>query len=208
MSKTKLTYFGVTGRAEPIRYMLAYAGVDFEDVTVHRADLLKIKHDLPLGEVPVLEFEGKTLYQSQAIYRFLAKRFNLEGNDEWDAYWCDVAVQTIVDVGLAFRRDRGWEKTEKEKSETGAIAEHASALAKAAYFVDKLESQLEKNDGHFLKGKLSYADFYLAGSISILNFQAGENIFANKPRLNALKEKIENLPAIRAYLEKRPAVKY
>ncbi|XP_059468994.1 glutathione S-transferase-like [Neocloeon triangulifer] len=207
MSKTKLTYFGVTGRAEPIRYMLAYAGVEFEDYRISSMQELR-KQDLPLGQLPILEFEGKTLYQSKSICRFLAKRFNLEGKDEWEVYWCDVAFETVIDISAAFRRDRSWEKTEKEKPDARAIAEHASALAKAAYFVDKLESQLEKNDGHFLKGKLSYADFYLAGSISILNYQAGENIFANKPRLNALKEKIENLPAIRAYLEKRPAVPY
>ncbi|XP_059468450.1 glutathione S-transferase-like [Neocloeon triangulifer] len=205
MSKTKLTYLNFTGRAEPIRYMLLHAGVEFEDCRLSREEFFNNKQNFPLGQVPILEFEGKTLYQSHAIYRFLAKRFNLEGKDEWDAYWCDVAFQTILDVGYAFHHDRGWEREEKSEA---VMARHASDLTKAAYLLDKLESQLEKNDGHFLKGQLSYADFYLAANFNTLNYKAGENIFVNKPRLNALKEKIDNLPAIRAYLDKCPPVRF
>lgn len=36
MGKYKLTYFNVKGFGEPIRYLLAYMGEDFEDVRLQR----------------------------------------------------------------------------------------------------------------------------------------------------------------------------
>lgn len=34
MPSYKLTYFNITGLGEPIRYLLSYGGVDFEDKRV------------------------------------------------------------------------------------------------------------------------------------------------------------------------------
>ena len=41
--KYKLTYFNVTARAEPIRLILAAAGVKYEDVRIKREDWPKMK---------------------------------------------------------------------------------------------------------------------------------------------------------------------
>ncbi|XP_059491097.1 glutathione S-transferase-like [Neocloeon triangulifer] len=202
MPETKLTYFGLTGLGEGIRYLLTYAGVDFEDLRITREEFATLKEKYPLGQVPVLEFEGKTLYQSKAICRFLAKRFNLAGKDEWDALWCDVAVDTIADVGMAMIPFASEDNAEAKS------VKKAAAMTKIAYLTEKLENQLAKNDGHFLKGQLSWADFYFAAIYNTFNYRADEYIFANRPKLKALKEKIDTLPAIRAYLEKRPSVPF
>jgi len=38
---------------------------------------------MPLGQIPVLEFDGTKLPQSMSITRFLAKQFQLAGRDNF-----------------------------------------------------------------------------------------------------------------------------
>ncbi|XP_059471665.1 uncharacterized protein LOC132194428 [Neocloeon triangulifer] len=203
MAPAKFTYFNVTGLGETIRYLLSYGGVEFEDVRVTGETFATMKEKLPLGQLPILEFEGKTLFQSISIARFLANRFNLAGKDEWDKGTCDVAVDTIMDLrnalhGFAYEKD---EAVKKQK--------RGDAITKANYLVGKLEGFLAKNGGHFLKDEqLSWADIHLAAFAGYLNHMAGEDLFSAAPKIKALKAKIDALPAISKYLEKRPAVSF
>lgn len=43
MAQYKLTYFNVKGVSEPIRYLFAYAGVEFEDERVEKDAWLGMK---------------------------------------------------------------------------------------------------------------------------------------------------------------------
>lgn len=52
----------------------------------------------PLAQLPILEVDGKTLFQSNAIIRFLAKKFDLLGSSELEAYDVDAVIETIGDL--------------------------------------------------------------------------------------------------------------
>jgi len=54
---------------------------------------------LPWGNLPVLEVDGKRIAQSAAICRFLGKRLNLCGADEFEAAKCDEIVDAVRDFG-------------------------------------------------------------------------------------------------------------
>merc|ERR1719369_1946186 len=82
MSDIKLTYFNLRGRAELSRLILAQAGVEYEDCRIAREDWAELKTSLPLGQLPVLTVEGKTIGQSITIARYLAKRFGLAGKTD------------------------------------------------------------------------------------------------------------------------------
>jgi glutathione S-transferase len=47
----------------------------------------------------MLEHEGKKSAQSAAICRYLAKKVNLAGKDDWEDLEIDAVVDSIKDVG-------------------------------------------------------------------------------------------------------------
>ena len=62
----KLYYFDVMARAEPIRMMLNYAGLVWEDVRCTSEDFAKMKAGgkLDFGSMPILEIDNMTLCQT------------------------------------------------------------------------------------------------------------------------------------------------
>lgn len=56
--------------------------------------------EMPAGQLPVLEIDGKQYYQSKSIARFLAKRNNLAGSNDEEAFLADATVDTIDDFRL------------------------------------------------------------------------------------------------------------
>lgn len=99
MSQCKLTYFNSQALGEAIRLLLHYGKIEFDDV---RIDFEKDwptypKEKLPLGQIPVLEIDGKVLYQSIAICRYLARKFKLVGDTALEDYEIDNAVDNLND---------------------------------------------------------------------------------------------------------------
>ena len=58
----KVVYFDLFARAEPIRMMLSYAKVPFEDVRINGEQLKTMKEEgqLEYGQVPYLELDDGT----------------------------------------------------------------------------------------------------------------------------------------------------
>lgn len=54
--------------------------------------------DMPFGQVPVLEVNGKKIHQSVAITRYLAKQLKLAGDNDLQDLEIDAVVDTINDL--------------------------------------------------------------------------------------------------------------
>ena len=68
----KLHYFELYARAEPIRMMFNKAGIPFEDNRVTGDAWMELKPTLEFGQVPCLEVNGTKMYQSIALYNYVA----------------------------------------------------------------------------------------------------------------------------------------
>ncbi|EDL77743.1 rCG25753, isoform CRA_a [Rattus norvegicus] len=82
--KPKLYYFQGRGRMESIRWLLATAGVEFEEEFLEtREQYEKLQKDgcLLFGQVPLVEIDGMLLTQTRAILSYLAAKYNLYGKD-------------------------------------------------------------------------------------------------------------------------------
>ncbi|GFG30349.1 hypothetical protein Cfor_10064 [Coptotermes formosanus] len=148
----KLTYFNVKATGEPIRFLLSYGGIEFEDYRIEREQWPQIKPSTPFGQTPVLEINGKQTHQSAAICRFLAKKFGLNGSNDWE----DLEVDAIVDTFTDFRQQVAsyhYDQDEASKEKKWGPLKNETI----PYYMSKFEEVVEKNNGYFVGGKVLVA---------------------------------------------------
>lgn len=56
---------------------------------------------MPMGQMPVLEVDGKRVHQSLAMCRYVAKQIGLAGSDPVEELQIDAIVDTINDFRLS-----------------------------------------------------------------------------------------------------------
>ena len=59
---------------------------------------------MPLGQVPVLEVDGKQLAQSHAIFRYLARQHGLAGKNDWENALADMYGDSLQDLKTGIYR--------------------------------------------------------------------------------------------------------
>ena len=62
------------------------------------AEWPKLKPTLPLGQVPVLEVDGKLLAQSYAILGYAGRLAKLHGADAWSEAKVDEILYTLQEI--------------------------------------------------------------------------------------------------------------
>jgi len=203
MAEYKLTYFNIKGLAEPIRFIFAYAGVEYEDNRIERESWPTVKEityvDYPWGQLPVLQVGDKTLSQSNTIGRYLAKKYKLVGDDDWEAAKMDELVDALTDFRLEWRKHFA-EQDETKKAELKKNFDE-NVVPK---YLTKFEAQITANGGAFLVGKrISWIDLQLAHFLEFFEAQAAA-LLDSFPNLKKLKETVFEIPQIKAWIEKRP----
>lgn len=53
---------------------------------------------MPMGQMPVLEIDGKKVHQSTSICRYLAKKVGLDGKTDFENFEIDSVVDTVNDL--------------------------------------------------------------------------------------------------------------
>lgn len=183
-----LTYFQFRGLGEPIRLLLEDLGLAYED---RRIDLMseawpKLAPQLPFRQLPRLEIDGLTLFQSQAILRHLARANGLGGETEAERLRCDVSVEAARDV-----QQRLWDHFWTPGSDTLEAAQ--------AFAAGQLASELGKLGGwlgeatYFAAERPLFADYFV---LTVLDEAAA--FFPDAV------ERTANLPAYRRRMYARP----
>ncbi|CAG2063589.1 unnamed protein product, partial [Timema podura] len=75
------------------------------------------------------------------------------------------------------------------------------------YYLKKFDEIVKNNGGYFVGGKLTWADLYFVGLLDYLSGMVGHDLVEKYENLKALKEKVLAIPAIKAWIEKRPDTK-
>ena len=172
-SKPQLKYFDIQGAAETCRVIFALCNKEYDDAryaidqkTFSSPAFLAAKESgelkLNLSRAPVLVTEeGKTIGQSKAIERYLAKRFGLMGKTLEDEAMIDCIAEHCRDVKDAARA-KGFSRFTKNKTE-----EEKAAARKEWFERDfpemlmKIEDAVKEtsdDNGYAFGSETTYAD--------------------------------------------------
>ncbi|KAG8283969.1 hypothetical protein J6590_003660 [Homalodisca vitripennis] len=154
----------------------------------------------PWGKCPLLEINGQTVSQNIAICRYLGKEAGLGGKDNWE----DLRIDEIIDVITDLRLELAKPYLEMDEQKKEALKKTIFNEV-APVYLKKLDTHVEKNNGYLANGKFSWADVYFGAICENFNFLLGYEATDGYPNLKALKDKIQALPAIKAWIDRRPA---
>lgn len=199
-STYKFTYFNFMGIGEPIRYMFAYTGVNYEHTIVnYKTNWPTMKKTIPFGRLPVLEVDGKVLCHPQAIARYLAKKFNLYSTDDWTTAQMDAVAESLY--FFWFKLTEYYRETDTTRK---TLYKKTMETEYCPMFLTQYEKMVETNNG-FFTGKLSWVDFWFVGIMDSMICMWGTDFLKGKyTHLYQLYQKIQTLPSIKTYLSKRP----
>lgn len=208
MVDTKLVYFNLRGKAEIVRWVLAVAGVEYEDYRMKPGEWTKLKPGSPMGQVPTMTINGQEYCQSMAMARYYAVTNGLGGDTLDEQTRADMIVDCCRDmadpVGKAFHEQDPTKKQEMfdtYKRET---------LPKFMAMFEELLKQNNGGDCYFVGTKLTWADLaFLLHTTSFIEYFIGTfEGWNNFPKLKALKERVEQTPELVKWFKERPESKF
>ncbi|NXE50016.1 GSTA3 transferase, partial [Casuarius casuarius] len=196
--KPKLYYFDGRGKMESVRWLLAAAGVEFEEVFLKtREQYEKLLQDgaLLFQQVPMVEIDGMKMVQTRAILSYIAAKYNLYGKDLKERTLIDMYVGGTEDLMAFIMRFYFLSAEDKEKEHAHIIQE-----ATSRYF-PAYEKVLKDHGQDFLVGnRLSWADVHLLEAILMVEEKLLD-VLSAFPRLQAFKANISSIPTIKKFLQ-------
>ena len=173
-AELELGYWAIRGLGQPIRFLLAHAEVAFSEVRLgvnqdgsgvadesHDWEIHKGALSMPFPNLPYLiDSSGPTkvqLTQSNAVMRYLARRFDYYGDTESDRIWIDILQDEAYDfrnliISTAYTLGTEYQVAFNEFTSTAVPR-----------YLDGFENHLS-NRGihtHFVGSRISLVDFIL-----------------------------------------------
>ncbi|KAI6183070.1 Glutathione S-transferase protein [Aphelenchoides bicaudatus] len=182
-----LWYFAFRFRGEPARMILNYAGIPFTDKRFNNDEFqATIKPTLPNGQVPLLQVNDKNLTQSNAIYRFLGRKYGLMGQTELETAYLDQVAELfreLIDITIPFIQLTIGSRTDLNKAD-----EYKKFIPAINKYCKQLEGYLDAVPSGFFGRQVSWVDFYAADFILTLTNFAKDEV-AKYPKVLAHQQK-------------------
>ncbi|NXE39495.1 GSTA2 transferase, partial [Ptilorrhoa leucosticta] len=196
--KPKLHYTKGRGKMESIRWLLAAAGVEFEEEFIEtKEDLEKLRNDgvLLFQQVPMVEMDGMRMVQTRAILSYIAAKYNLYGKDLKERAWIDMYVEGTTDL-MGMIMYFPFQPADTKEKNLALIIERATTRYFPVY-----EKALKDHGQDYLVGnKLSWADVHLLEAI-LMAEECKPDVLSAFPLLQAFKGRISNIPTIKKFLQ-------
>ncbi|KAF9135246.1 hypothetical protein BGW39_003926 [Mortierella sp. 14UC] len=203
-STYKILYFGLHGRGELTRTLLAYTGAKWEELPV---DWATQKELTPFKVLPVV-YETNSdgtileLAESQAIERYLANKYGLYGKNAYETHKVEQYFSSADGIAQAFGNKIIGASQDKRVEEANKF--YVEVLPK---FIAIHEAHLAKNgsNGHYIGNSTTLADIKVANLIDRLLFlrpQGADEVpfSAEKtPNLWKVLEKVNSHPTLAAW---------
>nr|QVK45134.1 GSTs3 [Pagiophloeus tsushimanus] len=206
MPSYKVIYFELTGLAEAIRFLLSYGGLEFEDERVTDENWPDLKPSTPLGNLPLLEVDGKVLYQSTAIARYLGKIVGLAGETDLENWEIDAVADTITDLRTKIFSWYSIQDEEQKQLEKEILINET-----LPFFLTKFDEWAEQNGGYLAAERLTWVDLLFVATENFLSEifekEIGTPFPSGYSNIDTVKNNVLSLPNIQAWLDTRPPSK-
>lgn len=159
----KLYYFNFNGIACPIRALLGWKKVEFEDIQYDLYEWRKENKHSGLYEfevLPILEYKGEKIVESMAIYIYLGRKFGLLGSSVEEEY---VHISNIA-MWKEFFFSKFALVVLPEGDDIPLQPERAKQFhaVHAPFWLQKIEARFKKYGGKYFFGdSISLSDFLL-----------------------------------------------
>jgi len=204
----KLTYFGIEGVAEKVRLALVMTGTEFEDHRITFEEFGELKASLPMGMVPVMEVDGKTLTQSMAMLRWAGKTLGGGKLFPDDKYFEieetiglheDLARAWMPPLYVGMRPAMLGHEFANDDEKSAKIKAMRESFAKEGLpkFLGYYNTQLEKTGAFFCGPEVTIADLAILPQVRY--FKKGVADFVD-PTV------VDQFPAVTAWCERMMAV--
>jgi len=202
MPTYKLHYFDVPGRAEGIRLTFHFAGVPFEDVRIPREEWPAKKESFKYKQIPVLEVDGHSIAQMNAILRYVGRKFGLEGKDEFETAHLDELNELLSEVQSGIDKYPavvlGFIPGDREQLKKEHLI---PTLEKYAPLFEK--ALKNSGSGYFAKSGPTYLDFHIGEIFNQLR-KMDPDVWSKYSAFEEHHKRVRALPQLKKYLDSHP----
>ncbi|VDL81310.1 unnamed protein product [Nippostrongylus brasiliensis] len=177
------------------------AGQEYDDVRLSREEFPKIKAEMPFGQIPVLEVDGKKLAQSSAIARYVARQFGYAGKNAFD----EALVDSLVDQWKDFfneARPYFMVLLGFQEGDADAVAKQLVLPAREKFFTFITKFIKNSNSGFLVGDSVTWVDLIVAELAT--QYELVPDFYKGFPEVKAHSEKVRSLPALKKWIETRP----
>ncbi|XP_057622451.1 glutathione S-transferase alpha-2-like isoform X1 [Chionomys nivalis] len=196
--KPVLHYWDARGRMECIRWLLAAAGVEFEEKFIETpADMEKLIKDgsLMFQQVPMVEIDGMKLVQTRAILNYIATKYDLYGKDAKERALIDMYTEGIADLAEMIMQLVKLPPDQRE-AKISLIKDKTKNRYLPAY-----EKVLKSHGQDYLVGnRLTRVDIHLLEVLLYVE-ELDSSLLDSFPLLKDLKSRISSLPNVKKFLQ-------
>uniref|UniRef100_A0A914VLS1 glutathione transferase n=1 Tax=Plectus sambesii TaxID=2011161 RepID=A0A914VLS1_9BILA len=204
MPTYRLIYFNLRARAEAIRLLLAYAGIDYIDDRISRDAWPAMKDQMPLKQIPVLEIDGKDkIAQSTAILRYLAHQFGMAAKSPLNEAKVDMLGEAVQDAKQQCREWRvivvGYVEGDKDAKFKEVVVPVLNNYGTI------FERTLKENGTGWLVGdSITWVDFFAAEFFDKIITYGDPTALDQFPLVKKHKENVYAIPNVKKYIDQRP----
>nr|XP_006822382.1 PREDICTED: glutathione S-transferase A4-like [Saccoglossus kowalevskii] len=195
--KAHLTYVNGRGLSESIRIIMAATGIEFQETFLQNKEqfeTLRKAGDLLFMQVPLLEIDGMKLVQTNAIIRYIARKYDMYGKTLEEKTRIDMLNEGARDFLRPFI-GVGW-VTASTEDDLKKIREKILPR-----YLPIFENEVSRSTSGYLVGdNISMVDLTLLECLlNCDDYIPG--VLDDFPKLKAFQNKVSSLPRIKAFLD-------
>ncbi|KAK6739296.1 hypothetical protein RB195_021002 [Necator americanus] len=207
MPQYKFTYFNGRYIGECARQLFALADQQYDDVRLTLEEFFAIKDKLPFGQLPLLEEDDRELTQSNAINRYLARKFGFAGETPFEEALVDSLADQFVDYRVEIKPYMYTAAGFQNFGDVETLKKEIMLPARDKFlgFITKF---LKRSPSGFLVGEsVTWVDLLIAEHVSYISAIVLE-YFEGFPEVKTHMEKVQCIPNIKKWIESRPNTPY